>query len=79
LASLLLLLSLELLERRLRLEWWETEEQLPVESDLRSEASDLIAVLGVHIGQDGVCALLRNHVSTHPPTSGFRHLSAHTG
>jgi hypothetical protein len=50
-----------------------------VESDLRSEAGDLIAVLGVHIGQDGVCALLRNHVSTHPHISVFCSLSARTG
>lgn len=56
---LLLLLSLLMLERCLRPVWRGNKEQLPVESDLRSEAGDLVAVLGVHVGQDGVCALLR--------------------
>lgn len=32
-------------------------KQLPVESNLGSQASDLVAFLGVHIGQDSVCAL----------------------
>lgn len=30
---------------------------LPVEGDLGRKAGDLVAVFGVHVGEDGVCAL----------------------
>jgi hypothetical protein len=32
-------------------------KQLPVESNLGCQASDLVAVLGVYVGQNSVCAL----------------------
>jgi hypothetical protein len=35
----------------------ELSRQLPVESNLGSQAGDLIAVLGVYVCKDGVCAL----------------------
>jgi hypothetical protein len=42
------------------------QRHLPVERDLGSQAGNLVAVLGEHVGENGVGALANNQYSTAP-------------